>query len=44
MQDQAKQMKNLVATQEMLLEYRNTRLVKQRQLENEEQRYKTLLS
>ena len=37
-------MKNLVATQEMLLEYRNTRLVKQRQLENEEQRYKTLLS
>ena len=28
----------------MLLEYRNTRLVKQRQLENEEQRYKTLLS
>lgn len=43
-QDQAKQMKKLVATQEQLLEFKNTRLVKERQLENEEKRYKALLS
>lgn len=42
--EQHRQMQNLVATQETLLEFKNTRMVKKKELENEEQRYKTLLS
>ena len=34
----------MVATQEQLLEFKNTRMIKKKELENEEQRYKTLLS
>jgi hypothetical protein len=33
--DQAKTINALVATQEMLLEFKNTRLVKKQQIENE---------
>lgn len=44
LQEQSKTMNTLVATQEMLLEFKNTRMVKKKQLENEYARYKTLLS
>lgn len=37
-------MQELQATQEQVLEFKNTRMLKEKELENEEQRYKTLLT
>jgi len=42
--EQVKQMQELQATQEQVLEFNNTRMLKEKELENEEQRYKTLLT
>jgi hypothetical protein len=42
--EQVKQMQELQATQEQVLEFKNTRMLKEKELENEEQRYKTLLT
>lgn len=44
MSEQVKQMQELQATQEQVLEFKNTRMLKEKELENEEQRYKTLLT
>lgn len=41
---QQTRLRNLSKTQEMLLEFKNARMIKKKEIENEENRYKMLLS
>ena len=42
--NQADKLKQLAKTQEMLLEFKNARMIKKKEIENEENRYKMLLA